>query len=96
MKHTIFKYRWIKQKLNKFTEFGIDFDNNKYGIGICSEIEYSPTDEKRYKGFIKMNPKEIYLRVWVLQYSFSIGIGEIELVKKKRNNFKFLLGVAGQ
>ena len=43
-----------------------------------------------------MNPKEIYLRVWLLQYSFSIGIGEIELVKKERNNFKFLLGVAGQ
>lgn len=96
MKHTIFKYRWIKQRLNKFTEFGIDFDNNRYGIGISSEIEYSSTYEKRYKGLIKMNLKEIYLRVWLLKYSFSIGTGEIELVKKERNNFKFLLGLAGQ
>lgn len=96
MKHTIFKYRWIKQRLNKFIEFGIDFDNNRYGIGISSEIEYSSAYEKRYKGLIKLNLKEIYFRVWLLKYSFSIGTGEIELVKKERNNFKFLLGLAGQ
>lgn len=96
MKHTIFKYRWIKRELSKFTEFGIDFDHNKYGLGISSEIEYSPTEEKRFKGFIPMQAKEIYFRIWLFKYVFSLGTGEIELVKKNRHNFKLLLGIAGQ
>lgn len=96
MKNIIFKKRWSKSIINTFAELGFDKDNNKYLFGISSEKENDDNTEIRTKGFIKMKKKELYIRIWVLKYCFSIGTGEIELIKKSRNNFKLIIGLAGQ
>lgn len=93
----VLKKRWKHNNIpNRFTEIGIDPDNNKLLFGISSEIEDMPANyEVRKKGFIKMHAKEFFIRVWILKYSISIGTGEIEIVNKNRNNFKILFGIAG-
>lgn len=98
MKKIIFKIRWIKKtKLNCYTEFGINSSANKYILGISSEVENEKTGEDiaRIPGFIKMRPKEVYIRIWLFKFCFSIGIGEICLEKKEKNRFKILFGIAG-
>lgn len=97
MASTIFKIRWKKALLNCFIELGLDPDNNKYLIGISSEIEnFNGSEEIRVSGSVKMYPREIYIRIWLLNYVFSIGSGEIELIRKKRKNIKFIIGLAGE
>lgn len=93
----VLKKRWKHTNIpNRFTEIGIDPDNNKLLFGISSEIESMLENyEVRKKGFIKMHDKEFFIRVWILKYSISIGTGEIEIVNKNRNNFKMLFGIAG-
>jgi hypothetical protein len=95
MKDIIFKKRWKKNSVNTFTELGLDKENNKYIIGISTEFEKSNGIEIRKNGFTEMKIKEIYIRVWLLKFSFSIGTGEIELVKKNRKNLKLIFGLAG-
>lgn len=94
MKDIIFKYRWLPRKLNKFVEFGIDSDNNRYLLGVSSEIEYIDC-EVRKRGIVKIIPKEIYIRIWILHTVFSLGTGEISIERKSRNRIKILLGIAG-
>jgi len=96
MKNIIFKKRWKNNQVNTFTEFGFDKDNNKFLIGVSSEIEKDDGTEIRQHGFIKMKVKEIYLRLWVFNFCFSLGTGELEIVKKDRLNFKVIFGLAGK
>lgn len=97
MKKVIFNFRWLKKnKLNTFTELGIDTDNHKI-FGVSTELEDdNGNDLCRVPGFVRMKFKEIYLRIWLFKYCFSIGTGEIALEKKERMNFKLLLGFAGK
>ena len=39
---------YLTKELEKiFNEYGLDFDNNKYGLGQSSEIEYTDGTESR-------------------------------------------------
>lgn len=98
MKKNIFSLRWLKKnKLNCFTEFGFDVNNNRNIIGINTELEdMNGNDLCRVPGFVKMKVKEFYFRIWVFKYCLSLGTGEFSLERKDRNNFKLLVGVAGE
>lgn len=93
---TIYKLKWSKNNNNAYIEFGLDYDNNKYLIGVSSEIEDHCNSEIRIPGAIKIKPKEIYLRLWLGKYVLSVGTGEFEIQKKDRHNCKFVLGLAGE
>ncbi|MDD4557182.1 MAG: DUF3977 family protein [Alphaproteobacteria bacterium] len=82
-------------KKNIFTEFGLDFDNNKFGLGYSTEIEKSDGTEYRVKKFIQMDGKSYYFRFWIFKTVFFVSKRSVELVKKKRNNFKIVFGIAG-
>ncbi|MFV0626319.1 MAG: hypothetical protein ACK5N8_03080 [Alphaproteobacteria bacterium] len=82
-------------KNNIFTEFGLDFDNNKFGVGYSTEVEKSDGTEYRVKKFIKMERKSYYFRFWVFKKVLFISGQRLEIVTKKRNNFKIVFGVAG-
>lgn len=80
-----------------FTEIGIDFDNHQYGFGISTEIEESNGKETRVPGLLKMNVEAFYVRVWIFKKVFGICIpGGVEVRRKKRNNFKWVVGIAGR
>lgn len=82
--------------MKKFTEFGIDFDNNKFGLGISSELEDDFGNETRKSGFVKMKPKAIYARFWIFNTVFAISTATKPNIRKKnRNNFKLVIGIAG-
>ncbi|MEG0619222.1 MAG: DUF3977 family protein [Bacilli bacterium] len=77
-----------------FTEVGLDFDNNKYGLGVSTEIEYSNYEERK-KGFVKINVKEVYLRVWILKSVFILSKKEgMKFNKKNRSNLKIVIGLS--
>jgi hypothetical protein len=95
-------------KANTFSEIGIDPENNKYGIGISSEIEFEDGSEKRFKKWLAVDEIYwIYFRIWILKYvfGFSFNINEHRIKKegklvfwkqkKQRKNFKVLFGRAG-
>jgi len=87
----------MRKKPNLFTEIGFDKDNNKYLFGISSETEHEDGTETRKSGFIKINKiYGIYIRLWILKTVILIGIpAGFVIQKKKRNNFKLVLGVSG-
>lgn len=98
MKKVLFKFRWIKKnKLNCYTEFGINRTANRFLIGVSTEIEDPVTgvDIARIPGFANMIIKECYIRLWIFKFCLSIGTGEICLEKKEKNHFKLLVGIAG-
>lgn len=77
-----------------FTEVGLDFDNNKFGLGVSTEIENS-NGEIRQKGFKKMKIKEVYLRIWALKRVLILSSRDgFKIVEKDRNNFKVVLGIS--
>lgn len=79
-----------------FTEIGIDPDNNKFIVGVSSEIEYKDGSEVRQSGFIKMKLDSIYIRLWVFKNVFAISRKQgIKIKKKNKNNFKFVFGLEG-
>ncbi|MBX9742348.1 MAG: DUF3977 family protein [Chthoniobacterales bacterium] len=79
-----------------FTEIGIDFDNNKYGIGISTEMEDRHGKEIRISGLVEMRIQGVYVRIWILKTVLGIGIPRGLVIKRKtRNNFKLVLGIAG-
>lgn len=95
MKNTIYKKRWKRPTPYVFTEFGLDPDNNRFFLGISSEIEHFDGTETRYSGFTHMHIRELYLRIWMFRMELSIGTGEIEFCRKSRFNLKILFGFAG-
>lgn len=90
--------RWqATRRSSVFTEIGIDFDYNQYGIGVSTEIEDQNGKEARISGFTKMNIKGVYVRLWIFKRVIGVGIpGGVIMKMKNRNNFKFVLGVAGE
>lgn len=55
-----------------FSEYGLDFDNNKYGFGHSTEYEYTDGSEMRTHKSMKF--KKIYARY------FRVWIGKIVVV----------------
>lgn len=86
----------MANKANLFTEIGFDKDNNKYILGISSEIENKDGTEIRIPGFIPLSFQGIYCRLWILKTVFAAAYpGGFNIRKKKRNNLKFILGISG-
>ena len=79
-----------------FTEFGIDFDNNKFGLGVSTEVEHPDGSEDRRPGFKKMHISSIYMRIWMFKKVLILSSSNfIELKSKPRNNFKIIIGLSG-
>jgi hypothetical protein len=79
-----------------FTEIGFDPDNNKYFLGVSSEVEYQNGTEFRKTGFIKMEIKGFYFRIWLLKAVVGFSIpGGFFSKRKNRHNFKFVFGLNG-
>lgn len=87
--------------MNKiFIEYGLDFDNNKYGFGRSTEIEFPDGTEIRTKEKIKIDGGggviSWYIRLWIFKHVFSIdGNGTTRHTKKNRNNLKIVFGRYG-
>lgn len=83
-----------------YVEYGIDFDNNQYGIGKSTEIENPDGTEYRTKeNIIIKGQKRYYLRIWILKYVMAISFNDrniFETKTKNRNNFKIVFGIAGE
>ncbi|MBN1281921.1 MAG: DUF3977 family protein [Alphaproteobacteria bacterium] len=81
-----------------FIEYGLDFSNNKYGIGRSSEIEYSDGTEMRTHERIHIKKiKAKYFRLWVGKFMLVIDSDKPHFCfkKKKRYNFKIVYGISG-
>lgn len=86
----------MENKASVFTEIGFDKDNNKYILGISSEIENKDGTELRVSGLIPLSFKGIYCRFWIFKTVFAVGYpGGFNISKKKRNNLKLILGISG-
>lgn len=80
-----------------FVEYGLDFDNNKYGLGRSAEIEYADDTEVRTHARIKIiHVTERYVRIWIGRrvWVFSTQSPHISFRKKNRWNFKLVYGLA--
>ena len=68
---------------------------NEIGIGldwyICQEIEYDGY-ERRFKGWYKGCIKRIYFRYWVGSNCLVVSMNGIELIRKRKNRFKVVIG----
>ena len=79
-----------------YIEYGIDFDNNRFGLGKSIEIEESSGKEYRTKKNIRVYNKRHYVRLWVGKKVFSYSVNDgFKIKNKNRNNFKLIFGVAG-
>ncbi len=77
-----------------FIEYGLDFENNKFGLGKSIEIEYKDGSEERVKTLpCLLSDKNYYFRFWILKTVFMFLSSGLEVVKKNRNNFKIIWGV---
>ena len=82
-----------------FSEYGLDFDNNKYGFGHSTEIEYDDGSEKRTHEHIKIkNIQAKYLRIWIGKIVFIIDSDKPHFAIRKKNrwNFKVVYGISGK
>ena len=95
-------------KANTFSEVGIDPDNNRFLLGISSEVEFEDGSEIRYKKWLRVDKVLwFYFRFWVLNRVFGVSINvdkstrerkgliSFRTVKKNRNNLKIIIGRAG-
>ncbi len=78
-----------------FVEYGLDFDNNRFGLGRSVEIEYADGTEKRTMKKVRLKNKRCYFRMWTGKYVFILSHNGPELVRKKRWNFKIVFGIRG-
>jgi len=97
MRKTILKLKLFDFTPNCFIEIGLDVENNKYIVGVSTEIEKNGM-EYRISEFPQQEYKilDVFVRIWILKYAISIGIGEIEIMRKDRYNLKFLFGLAAK
>ena len=80
-----------------YVEYGLDFDNNRFGFGRSVEVERADSTEYRTKEKIKLSQKSYYFRLWIGKYVLVISRTHgIELVHKNRYNFKIVFGVKGE
>lgn len=79
-------------------EYGLDFDNNRLGLGKSVEIEYVDGTEERVKRFKPtLSDKYYYFRIWIFKTVFFFSKKERFLtMKKNRNNFKIVFGIGGK
>lgn len=81
-----------------FTEYGLDFDNNRFGFGRSTEIEYSDGTEMRTHEHIKINKIHArYFRIWIAKivFVFDSDRPHLSMRKKSRWNFKIVYGKSG-
>lgn len=79
-----------------FIEYGLDFDNNRFGFGRSTEVESPDGTEYRTKEKIKIKKEKFYCRLWVLKRVFAVSSKEgLKIQVKKRNNFKLVFGIGG-
>ena len=93
---TIVSLKWGKQKSSKFVEYGFDPENNKYLIGVSTEIENTDGTEMRIAKKIPIKVHEVYIRIWILKLVLCIGTKSISIRIKNRFCLKFILGFAGE
>ena len=80
-----------------YIEYGLDFDNNRFGFGRSVEVENADGTEYRTKKKIKLKNKRWYFRFWIGKIVFVISQRNgFEIVHKKRYNFKVVFGFAGE
>lgn len=82
-----------------FNEYGLDFDNNKYGFGRSTEIEYDDGTEIRTHDRIKIqNVNARYMRIWIGKVAFIIDSDKPHFCVRKKNrmNFKIVYGTSGR
>ena len=80
-----------------YVEYGLDFDNNRFGFGRSVEIENDDVTEYRTKEKFKLTQKRYYFRFWVGKIVFVISRENgFEIRHKKRYNFKIVFGIEGK
>lgn len=79
-----------------YIEYGLDFDNNKFGFGKSVENENADGTEYRTKMSIKLKNKRYYFRFWIFKKVFILSRGGFEIINKSRNNFKIVFGIEGE
>ena len=79
-----------------YIEYGIDFDNNRFGLGRSVEIEMPDGTERRCKTKVKLKDKAYYFRLWIGWRVLVVSKKGVEWCKKSRPNFKLVFGVKGQ
>lgn len=82
--------------MKAYVEYGIDFDNNRFGFGKSIEIEEPNEREYRTKANIIIYNKRYYVRFWIGKKVFSYSVNDgFKIKNKNRNNFKLIFGIAG-
>lgn len=82
-----------------YNEYGLDFDNNRYGFGQSSEIEYTDGTEMRTHEKAKIKKVQAkYLRIWIGKIVMVIDSEKphLSFKKKDRWNFKIVYGKSGK
>lgn len=80
-----------------YKEYGIDFDNNRFGFGKSIEIENKDGTEFRTKINMQLKNPRYYFRLWIGKMVFIISAQNgFEIVSKNRYNFKVVFGIAGE
>lgn len=79
-----------------FVEYGIDFDNNRFGVGRSIEVEDDNGNEFRTKQMYKLKNRRYYFRIWIGKIVFSYSKNDgLRIKYKTRNNVKIILGYTG-
>lgn len=80
---------------NIYIEYGLDFDNNRFGLGKSIEVEEKNGSEYRVKKDIAIQNKRYYFRIWIFKKVLIISSKGFEIITKKRHNFKIIFGISG-
>ena len=91
-------YKQYKQRkiVKIFVEYGLDFDNNPYGLGKSVELEYDDGDEVRTKDKYKVYNRSYYARFWIFKKVFIWSQEKgFQIKSKNRHNFKIVFGYDG-
>lgn len=80
-----------------YAEYGLDFDNNRFGFGRSVEVERDDGTEYRTKEKVKLSQKGYYFRRWLGTFVLIISrTNGFELVRKNRYNFKIVFKIKGK
>ena len=79
-----------------YIESGLDFDNNKFGLGWSVEIERDDGTEIRCRKVVRLKNKRYYFRCWILKKVFVFFQNGFEIKSKKCYNLKIVFGIAGE
>ena len=80
-----------------YIEYGLDFDNNRFGFGRSVEVERDNGTEYRTKEKVKLSQKSYYFRLWLGKYVLVASrTNGFELIRKNRYNFKVVFGIKGE